>query len=912
MNIFDAPQSSQNMFDSEVQDNTPFDSSFLGIAVNTVEGLPHAAMQVGGAILHFLKEVGQGIVRSVVATGDTIALDASRALNILSGKGDVASQKFETVHIPNWLQWATGSPKVENLGTQALNAINSIKNSPFAQRHGFDKFATPLGIAGISISTGLDLTPFGGGEKAVAEGLVKATTEESAAKILRKIGTDPELIKVFAPKFAETSSLQEIKDGLNILKGAQSLKAGTLISDAMAKKEATGVVSSAIESATSPDLAPLADIISRSNTFEEFKSTLVDNPRLTSLFESHFKSEDELKAFFEESKPYLSTIEQEGKVALPKSIELPNPAADTLLKLSDEEKAAFKPIINDVAKTVKNKAHIMDYAQTPEFVLEKLGLAKEGKLLQDAKYAYKKELKEQIGKVTSWFNEVKGIPDAAKNIFKYLDGQEGVELVGVEKKVADEMKVYLKEWADRLNLPEDKRIASYITHLFEPDFIQKEFDPEMAKLITDKVAGSVYDPFLEKRLGKMGYQEDAFAALDAYVKRATRKVNFDPALEALKKASESLDVESTKYIQRLTSRVNLRPTEVDTLVDNLFKSVFGYKAGVRPVAKLTGQVRQWIYRGTLGLNLGSALRNLTQGANTYAKLGEKYSVIGYSKLFYRLTTRNLDELFEHGILDDALIEDRKLGVYKSLLQKFDGTLFKFFDLAEKINRGAAYFGAKSKGLAQGMTEAEAVDFGRRIVRETQFAFGNVDTPLMLSSDLAKLGFQLQSYNFKQIEFLKNMVKNKEFAGLIRFSAASIGMVYTIGQMFGMKPSDIIPTVRFGGSPFGNFFSGLYDMVAGNAQEKTQAKQKFGATLSAFVPAGSQIRKTIQGIEAFNKGKDTTATGRTRYKIEQTPGNAFRAALFGKSSLPAAQEYYDSIGKKKKKTAAPAGGNIFDQ
>lgn len=56
--------------------------------------------------------------------------------------------------------------------------------------------------------------------------------------------------------------------------------------------------------------------------------------------------------------------------------------------------------------------------------------------------------------------------------------------------------------------------------------------------------------------------------------------------------------------------------------------------------------------------------------------------------------------------------------------------------------------------------------------------------------------------------------------------------------------------------------------------------------------GAQIKKTIQGIKAVDKGKSTTVNDKFQYKINKTPGNKVKAALFGKSSLPESQAYYD--------------------
>lgn len=805
--------------------------------------LTQFVQSIPGSVVNFGKtvyETGRGIAQGIGQSA--LSVGASLLNDIFPDKG------YGTVEVPKSLQPIIGTTQIKDLSTRIAEAEQTIQSSPFAKKYGLDKYSLPLAFGGIVGATTLDLTPIGGSESA-AKLIAKETNPEKIFTYLTKTGVAEDLARMFAPKLAETTSVTEIKDALKLIKQTQDLAGLT------AKFEASA-----------PDLAKLEAPASNVGISELPKE--------------------------------LTTAE--GLLRKPVGTET---LVDTIGKLPKSELDSLKPIIDQALPTVKNKVHALDYFGTPEFVLEKIGLGKESALLHDSYDAYRKELKDQIGKLIVWKNEVADIPNASEQIFKYLDGQK-VDLVPAEQKVADEMKAYLKDWADRLGLPEDKRIASYITHIFEPDFIKKEFDPDLAKLIVDKVPGSVYDPFLEQRLGAKGFQEDVFAALDAYVKRATRKVNMDPALNALKNAADKLDLESYNYVQRLASRINLRPTEIDNLVDNFVKSVVGYRFGQRPVAKLSQGMRSIFYRGGLGLNIGSALRNLTQGVNTYAKLGEKYTLTGYTKLFGKMITGNLDELTESGVLQDVLLQDKKIGVYKTLLQKLDKGLFYFFETAEKINRGAAYFGAKSKYLAKGMSEEEAVKAAKRLVRETQFAFGSIDSPVALSSDIMKTAFQYQTFNVKQIEFLKNMIKNKELAGLVRYTVGSFAMLYSIGRAFGMQPKDLIPTFRLGGSPFGNALSVLGGLVSPDQQKRNEAKTKIGSTISSLIPAGAQIRKTAQGIKAYNQGKDVTATGRTRFTIPQTPGKQVQSFLFGKSALPEAQKYYQGIGKKKESTSNP--------
>ena len=549
------------------------------------------------------------------------------------------------------------------------------------------------------------------------------------------------------------------------------------------------------------------------------------------------------------------------------------------------------PMVTGGALSVKQKVTPLDYIRTPDRVLNKIGLGEQAKSIRAGYDAYLDELPKEIDKITQWSKRV--TPEGNNRIFKHLDGQK-VDLLPEEQKVATEVKDYLSKWADRLNLPQEKRISNYITHIFEKGMIEKEFDPDLAKIIDERVPGSVYDPFTEQRLGKMGYVEDTWRALDAYVKRATRKVNMDPSLESTAQVANQLEQSQYDYVKAYLDKVNMRPDKLDNLFDNWIKSVAGYRFGQRPVAALSKGARQMVYRGTLGLNIGSAVRNLTQGANTYAKLGEKYTVIGYMKALKAIAGGS-DEL--ENVLKQDIIEDRSISATRKFWEKTDKGLFFFFEQAEKINRGAAYFGAKSKALSKGLDEAQAIEYAKKIVRDTQFTFGRVDTPVALQNDVVKLLTQFQSYNIKQTEFLAEMVKNKEYVGVIRWLGASMFMISSIGKLIGMEPKDIIPSFRIGNSPLFELgkdalgaATGAPDQY-GNEQDLGDRLRTFGDDLVPLVPGGVQIKKTVGGLVDTGRGYAGTTQGNVKFPVGQDPVTRVRAGLFGTNRLPEAQEYY---------------------
>ncbi len=542
----------------------------------------------------------------------------------------------------------------------------------------------------------------------------------------------------------------------------------------------------------------------------------------------------------------------------------------------------FETMLKEEHNTPLNKrvGFLDRWLRTPDRVFQKIGLGDEIQVVKKQYRGYLKELPQNIDKISNWAKslpkEIDGKP-VSQRIYDYLNGANVDEngflkpdfLTAQEKQVADAIKVWLKQWADRLHIPEDERISNYITRIFSDELIKKEFDEDLAKIIADKVAGEVYDPFLQERLGALGYKRDVWAALDAYVKRATRKVYMDPALEMVKIAANTLDVRTFDYVKEYIDRVNLRPTKLDSDIDTSIKQLFGYKLGARPIANITRGFRKIIYRGTLGLNIGSAIKNLTQGVNTYAMLGEKYTLMGYIEAIKPL---NYKELQDEGILGMDIIQDRSLSSTKKFWEKFDKGLFFFFETVEKINRASAYFGAKAKYygenskkvdgvtvLKEGYSEEDARDYARKIVEKTQFTFGSVDTPLALSSDIGKSLLQFQSFNIKQAEFMAEMAKTKNYAGMIRYIIASLVVYFSLRKIFKTKLTDFIPFARYGLPPIITVPKGLYDAAVGAPDDygnTPSAKRRIANAIysgTPLVPAGVQISKTIKGIQATKEG-----------------------------------------------------------
>jgi len=248
------------------------------------------------------------------------------------------------------------------------------------------------------------------------------------------------------------------------------------------------------------------------------------------------------------------------------------------------------------------------------------------------------------------------------------------------------------------------------------------------------------------------------------------------------------------------------------------------------------------------------------------------------------------------------------------MEKLDKGLFAFFETAEKINRGAAFLGSKAKYLKSGKTEEEAVNLAKKLVRDTQFAFDKVDTPVILQSDIVKTLGQFQSYTTKQIEFLIEMAKKKEFSGLLRYAIGGTAVVYTIGKSFGMEPKELLPTFRFDTPPSlkapVEIVKAIADAPDKYGKDRTIGKKvsDVASTLTGLIPAGTQIKKTLQGMGAISEGASKTKSGNEQFKVGETPAKKIQAVLFGKYSSQEAKDFFagdnTTLGKYEKLKKLP--------
>lgn len=142
-------------------------------------------------------------------------------------------------------------------------------------------------------------------------------------------------------------------------------------------------------------------------------------------------------------------------------------------------------------------------------------------------------------------------------------------------------------------------------------------------------------------------------------------------------------------------------------------------------------------------------------------------------------------------------------------------------------------------------------------------------------DLIQFGLDLAGLNDDGIPFYP--VKNPEHESLAK-RALTAG-----GDLLGELPFTNFLT---GSIPAASALPNPAAAMGGKTTWSHEFLTKPFKNLISPVGGGSQLFKTAGGLSDFLKGYKTSASGKTKYPIEKTTGNAVKAALFGSGAFPA--------------------------
>lgn len=460
-------------------------------------------------------------------------------------------------------------------------------------------------------------------------------------------------------------------------------------------------------------------------------------------------------------------------------------------------------------------------------------------------------------------------------------------------------------------------------------------------------------PFTTVELQRMGgkFTEDAIGAMDNYLDQVSKQIFHTDSVQRARlldkyirtQSETNNEIQLANFVSNLSEYANLLAGKKAD-IDRGFERYLG-----RPIYSVINYLKRRTGANMIGANISSALMNIipfTQSLATTKKAaairgifegtfaglrGNQYEIDGVkSELFTRRYPRNTLAMSFFGKTEEGL-----------------NTLFRMVDqFSVKSIIAGKYYEGRDSGMTPEQAMKEADNYTARLVADrswgqlpnlmssktlglftqfqtevnNMFSFLLHDIPQSAKGDWLKVANQLIQYSI--LSFLFNDLYEK-----IMGRRPTIDPIYAVATMAGWselgKEKDIgdrsWETFKdvTGNLPFGNVFieGGRFPIAAGIPSLKTlmtaeSDEVKYRELLKplyyfGFPIAGGQVKKSIEGLNDYAKGKAVTAgTHKKKYEIEQDFANFMRGFLFGRWSFPEAQEYRmrpkkSAPGKRKK-------------
>lgn len=487
--------------------------------------------------------------------------------------------------------------------------------------------------------------------------------------------------------------------------------------------------------------------------------------------------------------------------------------------------------------------------------------------------------------------------------------------------------------------------ANYMTHFQEVGSFFDNFgmmfqDKTMRDNLGDKLPTSMSGINMDTKPGKEFFKfalprtgdktvESAIGSMERYLEPATRQIYHTDSVQRIK-ALQDMIVQHQGEQGRDLSNFNSWLSEYSSLlagkksvIDRPIEKIFG-----RNLLRIGNELKKRTGANMVGANVSSALTNfipLTQSIATTSKPAVMQGMLETLK-----PGKTMIDGVESGFLTRRF-KDLSIGKTwgESAVDKANW-LFGVVDrFTSKMIVGGKYYEGLSKGLDSQQAMRQADDYAARVMADRSFGA----TPTLFNSKVlgALTQFQLEVNN--QMSFLfKDIPQNLGYDK--KQAASSLGQAFLYGYIFnnlyehftGRRPAfDPIgitaqtyedytdPDMKKGKAtenlvenvsnqlPFSSIVTGggrlpvnagVPDFM-GLAKGETNLKKEIIKPVAYLLPpvGGGQIKKTVEGINAYSNEGSYTDSGKLRFPIKQTPVSLAKSTVFGQYSSPEAQTYF---------------------
>lgn len=440
-------------------------------------------------------------------------------------------------------------------------------------------------------------------------------------------------------------------------------------------------------------------------------------------------------------------------------------------------------------------------------------------------------------------------------------------------------------------------------------------------------------PFSTAELHRIGNQTSysAIRGMQNYIESVSRQmfhidsVQRGRALEKYirKVAKENRGLKLPNFVQNVQEWTNLVSGKA-AMLDRAIESTVG-----RPVMKFMTGLANLIGRNIIVGNISVAMTHLVSlplNLATVDKVPFTKGLLGTLVSPLKSEPITTIEGNESSFLTRRFPEKYIQPTKFDTLQETLSWLFKLTDMFKsKVTVASKYYEGLSNGLSETDAMKQADTYAGRIIGDystgnrpnlmsahitklfAQFQLGVNDSLSVLMHDIPewekgnkwKIGYRLVA--FAVFSYLFNQLYKQ-----LRGAGKGIDPIGAGLDLMGMTDEsagqDFFTRLKIAGGdiagelPFTSIGFGSFPLATAVAQPLQQAitgpnraaaLESLASDIISPIGGGAQAKKTIEGIEAVQKGQTTTAKGQKNVTVEPTAENYLKGAIFGPSALNAA-------------------------
>ncbi len=671
------------------------------------------------------------------------------------------------------------------------------------------------------------------------------------------------------------------------------------------------------------------------------QNIIADTRKLMQEAPDQFRDIDEveLNAYKKSLEDQLNTATRFGdsKEIVAEAATSPNPAKS--IDANPDGKAAVRANLVDSTNNLEGFKNTSAVRQsmlgllTPSKNLEAMGLRDLADNVMTADARQQLANKADFEKLKPIAEALKGNKAIQKQIVEYLEGTRK-ELSATDTQTAQMIRGFLDEKRAILKEQGFETLDDYFPHMFDKN------NDGVQKLFKGKTTGDINFGNLKQRVSDSDdFSKEITDVLATYSQGLNKKIYLEPALKPLQELSnyDKISTLEAKWVDSYIDQLkNNKRSNIEEGFNNIVSSMM-QKAGKQGdgnyYRSILGGQRMMSAVATMGINPGTALRNMTQMVNTVAGIGPKWSSIGLKRgtqaLMEGKGSPAYKEMAEAGVFSGGVSKN-----YNADLDQFDSNIrgikgrsngvankmMIMVSASDSFLRAQAYWGAKAKAVSKGMNEADAMKFAREKVVDTQFITSKVDMPTALNGPGMRSLTQLATFSAKQAEFLADLgIKTVRKDGKWHLDPESAGRILAAAGAAGVATAALEPTIGFNKEEWIPFYANIAPFIPGNDKAASDAlyrsplvtllagdgKSKMGLVEAiqsgdigewfkdqapAIIPGGTQIKKTTEGLDTTLTGESRNDKGNLRYLQDMGVDESIKAALFGQYSTEAGRNW----------------------